>query len=458
MTNQRPILLGGDHVTTLDAYVAGGGGTGLRTALQLGPDGVLDELELSGLRGRGGAGFPVGLKWRSVLSGGDAAGTRFVVVNGAEGEPGTFKDRAILRHNPYRVVEGAIIAAETIGAPRAFIAIKQSFAVERELLARAIAEIDAAGWTANTSVELVTGPDEYLFGEEKALLEVIEGDEPMPRLFPPYLYGLFTTSPQVGWSAGRALSSGHGDASNPTLVNNVETFANVADIVAHGGEWFRSFGTLETPGTIVCTVSGDTVRHGVGEFEMGTPLIDVIEQLGGGLPPGRSLKYVLSGVSNPVMRGHHLDTPLSHEAMEAIGTGLGTGGFIVFDDRTDPAELAAAVSRFLWVESCGQCPPCKLGSQAITETLVAMEGTVEGADFATLSAHLGKVTDAARCFLASQEQRVVSSLVPDMRDPALRCPNRGLLITKLVDLVGDQFVLDDRQALKQPDWTYRSPT
>jgi NADH-quinone oxidoreductase subunit F len=184
----------------------------------------------------------------------------------------------------------------------------------------------------------------------------------------------------------------------------------------------------------------------------------VIERLGGGLPPGRSLKYVLSGVSNPVMRGHHLDTPLSHEAMEAIGTGLGTGGFIVFDDRTDPAELAAAVSRFLWVESCGQCPPCKLGSQAITEILVDMEGTVEGADFATLSAHLGKVTDAARCFLASQEQRVVSSLVPDMRDPALRCPTRGLSITKLVELAGDRFVLDDRQALKQPDWTYRSPT
>jgi NADH-quinone oxidoreductase subunit F len=140
--------------------------------------------------------------------------------------------------------------------------------------------------------------------------------------------------------------------------------------------------------------------------------------------------------------------------MVAAGSGLGTGGFIVFDDRTDPAELAAAVSRFLWIESCGQCPACKLGTQAITETLDAMEGTIAGADFATLAARLANVTDAARCFLPSQEQRVVSSLVPDIREPTLRRPARGLLITKLVDLVGDRFVLDERQARKRPDWTY----
>lgn len=431
-----------------------GGGSGLETALRLGPDGVLDDVELSGLRGRGGAGFPVGTKWRSVVAGGPSAGTRFVVVNGAEGEPGTFKDRAIVRHNPYLPLEGALIAAETVGAAQVFVAVKRGFIREVELLSRAIAEIDAAGWTANVDIRIVTGPDEYLFGEEKALLEVIEGEDPMPRLIPPYLYGLFTTSPQVGWSAGRMLDADDRGGSNPTVVNNLETFANIPGIVARGGEWFRSFGTLESPGTVVCTVSGDTVRHGVGEFEMGTPLAEVIEQVGGGLPPGRELRYVLSGVSNPVLRRHQIDTPITHEAMEATGSGLGAGGFIVFDDRTDPAELAAAVSRFLYVESCGQCPACKLGTQAITETLVAMEGTVEGADFATLSARLNNVTDAARCFLPSQEQRVVSSLVPDMREAALRRPNRGLLITKLVDLVDGRFVLDERQALKRPDWTY----
>lgn len=220
-------------------------------------------------------------------------------------------------------------------------------------------------------------------------------------------------------------------------------------------------GTDESPGTLVCTVSGDTVRHGVGEYELGTPLSTVIEELGGGMPPGRSLKYVLSGISNPVIRADHLDTPLSYEHLEAIGSGLGTGGFIVFDDRTDPAELAQAVARFLSVESCGQCAPCKLGTARITELLaaetasgVAAVGAHRPSAQAELSARLANVTDSSRCFLPAQAQRLVGSLVPDMRTRALRCPERGLSITKIVDLVDNRFVLDERQLLKQPDWTY----
>ncbi|MGI9614725.1 MAG: NADH-quinone oxidoreductase subunit F, partial [Acidimicrobiales bacterium] len=350
------MLLSGGRVDSLDAYQASGGLAGSAAAETLGPTGVIDELAESGLRGRGGAGFPVGLKWRSIVAGGPSAGERFVVANGAEGEPGTFKDRAILRNNPYLLIEGLLIAARAISATRAFVALKSSFELEAERVTMAAQEISAAGMAPGVSIEIARGPDEYLFGEEKALLEVIEGEDPLPRLFPPYIYGLFTKSPQIGWSAGRSLDDQSRTGANPTLVNNVETLSTIPSIIDRGASWYRSMGTVESPGNLVCTVSGDTVRHGVGEFELGTPLSQVIDELGGGTPPGRAVKYVLSGVSNPIIRADHLDTPLTYEHTEAIGAGLGTGGFIVFDDRTDPVELAGAVSRFLSVESCGQCP------------------------------------------------------------------------------------------------------
>ena len=448
------ILLDGPPVSSFDEYVERGGGRAIAIVDREGPDRVLDELDASGLRGRGGAGFSTALKWRSILSGGPDAGQRFVVANGAEGEPGTFKDRALLRHDPYRLIEGLLVAARTVGASRAFIALKSSFASEADVVALAAAECAAAGWADDVQIELVRGPDEYLFGEEKALLEVIEGEEPLPRLFPPYLYGLFSTSPQVGWSAGRTLDDVPPDGSNPTLVNNVETLSTIPSIVANGGDWYRGFGTPESTGTMVCTVSGDTVRHGVGEYELGTPLSTVITELGGGMPDGRAVKYVLSGISNPVLLGAAIDTPLTYEHMEAAGGGLGTGGFIVFDDRTDPAELAYAVSRFLGVESCGQCSACKLGCLAITDLLSGLDGVTDGAPYGELSARLASVTDASRCFLPSQEQRVVRSLIPEMHDPSTRRPPRGLEITKIVDLDGDRFVLDDAQSRKRPDWTY----
>lgn len=446
------MLLDGSAITSLEDYRAAGGLAGLEAAERLGPEGVVEELVASGLRGRGGAGFPAGTKWRSVMAGGPAAGQRFTVANGAEGEPGSFKDRTIIRHNPFALLEGLLIAAWTVGADRAILALKSSFVTEAELIAAAAAELAAAGVAEGISVEIVLGPDEYLFGEEKALLEVIEGEDPLPRLFPPYVYGLFTTEPQLGWSSGTTLDSGR-TGSNPTLVNNVETLSNVPQILARGADWYRSMGTEESPGTIVCTVSGDTVSHGVAEYEMGTPLSQVLGEVGGGMPDGRAVKYVLSGVANPVIRADHLDTPLTYEHMEAIGSGLGTGGFIVFDDTTDPVELAREVSRFLWVESCGQCPACKLGTGRITEILSG-EGPSGGGTFAELSARLENVTDGARCFLPTQEQRLVHSLMADMRVPELRTAERGLLVSKILDLEGHRFVLDARQALKQPDWTY----
>ena len=454
-------LLSPDPIGSLDEYLATEvGGLGLRRALEIGPMATIDEVVRSGLRGRGGAGFPTGRKWIGVA--GQPGSHHYMVCNAAEGEPGTFKDRALMRANPYQLVEGVIIAAFAIGAVEAFICLKASFEREIEAVTRAVREMQAAGICRYCQVTIVAGPEEYLYGEEKALLEVIEGHDPLPRLLPPYEHGLFATMPQTGWEAHQA-ETGHAGAheSNPTLVNNVETLSNVPHILARGGDWFRSMGTRESPGTLVCTVVGDVTAAGVGEVELGTSLRDVIERVGGGLGAGRSVRAVFSGVSNPVVTADHLDVALSYEAFEAIGSGLGAGGFIVYDDTTCMVEVAALFSRFLWVESCGQCPPCKLGSGEITARLERLQaGSGTEADVEDIMSWLDKVTDGNRCYLPVEERLVVDSILRAFPDEFAAhvtdgCPRRRrLVLPKVVDIADGRAVYDERQALKQPDWSY----
>ncbi|MGQ0804791.1 MAG: NADH-ubiquinone oxidoreductase-F iron-sulfur binding region domain-containing protein [Actinomycetota bacterium] len=463
-----PFLLPDEPLRSLDEYVdTFDGGQGLVAAGKLDAAGVIDAIERSGLRGRGGAGFPTGRKWASIRAGGPEVGDRWVVANGAEGEPGTFKDRLLMRRNPYQVVEGVAIAAETVAAVGAYIAVKASFEPEIAALERALTEMADAGLIGDVPVTLVTGPDEYLFGEEKGLLEVIEGEDPLPRLFPPYVYGLFTTSPQMGWSAGLDLSS-DGPAipsSNPTLVNNVETLATVVPILGHGPEWYREMGTPQSPGVVLCTVVGDTRRAGVAELEMGTPLGEVIERVGGGPKPGRSVKAVLSGVANGVVSGDRLDAPVSYEGLEAVGGGLGAAGFIVYDDSADMIAVARAVSRFLYVESCGQCPPCKFGTGAVTAVLDrVLAGGATVHDVEVMAARLETVTDSNRCFLPVQEQLVVRSILRVFAEELDTYVTRGsafagdeVAVPKLIDIRDGVPMYDERQALKQPDWTYAAP-
>jgi len=460
-----PVLLPDQPLKSLDEYVDRfEGGQGLLRCRELGPAGVVEAVSSSGLRGRGGAGFPAGRKWASVRAGGPESGDRYVVANGAEGEPGTFKDRMLMRRNPYQVIEGLTIAAAAVGAVHAFIAVKASFAAELAALERGLVELDDAGLLGDVPVEIIAGPDEYLFGEEKALLEVIEGEEPLPRLFPPYLYGLFTAAPQVGWSAGIDLSS-DGIAvpsSNPTLVTNVETLANVVPILGHGPEWYRTLGTEASPGVALCTVVGDTQRAGVAEIELGIPLREAIETIGGGVGPGHTVKAVLSGVANPVLTGEQLDTPISYEGMEAAGTGLGAVGFIVYDDTADMVAVAHTLSRFLYVESCGQCPACKFGTGEVTAYLERiLAGTATDHDVEVISARLDTVTDANRCFLGAQEQRVVGSILGAFPEEfvahlegRLPPPSSPEPVPKLVDIRDGVARYDERQARKQPDWTY----
>jgi NADH:ubiquinone oxidoreductase subunit F (NADH-binding) len=264
------------------------------------------------------------------------------------------------------------------------------------------------GMLGDLEISIVEGPEEYLFGEEKALLEVIEGRDPLPTLLPPWQRGLFATV-QLGWEAD--VSTGQAGRSNPTVVDNVETLAAAAHILANGASWFRSMGTPESPGTVIVTIVGDVQRSGVLEVECGTPFSAVLDECGGPRP-GRHLVAAFSGVSNSVLPSDHFDVPLTYEDMEAIGTGLGAAGFVVYDDSADMVSVARELSRFLAVESCGQCPACKTGCMEITDRLLAIEqGAGTDDDPAEINARLRTVTDANRCYLGTEEQNVVSSVL-----------------------------------------------
>ncbi len=459
-----PVLLPTTPITSLDEYLATQtGGSAVEIAQQLGPAGTIDLIAASGLRGRGGGGFPTGRKWASIA--GQTGTRRYLVCNGAEGEPGTFKDRALLRANPYQVVEGVIIAGFAVGAAEAFICLKASFHREIEAVTRAVQEFQAAGVCADCTVNIIGGPDEYLFGEEKAMLEVIEGKPPLPRWFPPYEQGLFAGSPQGGWEAGPHGPNERTDEPNPTLVNNVETLANVPHILIRGVDWFRSMGTTESPGTVVTTVVGDVVAPDVGEIELGTPLRAVIDAVGAGVAPGRQVKAVFSGVANAVVTAEHLDTPISYEHLAAIGSGMGAAGFIVHDDSACMVDAAYRFSRFLSIESCGQCPPCKIGSGEITKHLERIEtGVGDDNDIAAIGGWLQRVTDGSRCYLAVEEQIMVSSVLrafPEEFAQHLelhRCPLPGYQpIPKLLDLANGVATYDEAFWRKRPDWTFDDP-
>lgn len=456
-------LLPEQPIASFDDYLATeAGGLGIERAQQLGPAESIDVVLASGLRGRGGGGFPTGRKWAGIAS--QTETRRYVVCNGAEGEPGTFKDRALLRANPYQLVEGVIIAAFAVGADEAFICLKRSFERERARVTQAVEEFQRAGICSDCTITIVAGPDEYLFGEEKAMLEVIEGKPPLPRWFPPYEHGLFATAPQLGWEANTQPGRTSRVGPNPTLVNNVETLSNVPHILARGAEWFRSMGTAESPGTIVATVVGDVVAPDVGEVELGTPLRVVIDAVGSGVRRGRSIKAVLSGVANPVVTAADLDVALTYEGFKAIGSGMGSAGFIVYDDSTCMVEVAHRLSRFLFVESCGQCLPCKIGSGEITKHLERIEhGSANDEDLDGMMHWLGRVSDGNRCYLAVEEQLMVGSILEafpeEFAEHIVRggCPRpRELPTPKLVDLVDGRAIFDETYWRKEPDWTYAS--
>ncbi len=432
-------------------YLAATGPSAVPRARAMGGDAVLAELARSGLRGRGGAGFPTAVKWRTIA--GHPCSTRYVVCNAAEGEPGTFKDRFLIRRNPYATLEGMLIAAGVVGASEIYIALKSSFTPELARLRAAIAEMTAAGLFEDQEIHVVEGPEEYLFGEEKALLEVVEGNDPLPREShnPPYEKGLFAT----------AVSP------NPALVNNVQTFAHVPSILRLGGESFREIGTRDTPGTLLFTISGDVQRPGVYELPAGIPLRRIFDEIAGGARPGRRFKVALSGVSSPVLLAERFDAPADFASLHVAGGSLGSAGFIVLDDSAWMPRVAQSLARFLYVESCNQCSACKHGlrtaSSAIDELFdpaLATPDVVERALHGARSAPQGN-----RCYLPVQGSILIPDLLSRFRDEftaQLADPTRPsprYVVPTIVDFdeATRTFTYDATREYKQPNWTYDEP-
>ncbi len=465
-------VLPAEPVASLAAWEAMGGRRALDNARQVEPVALIDEVEAAGLRGRGGAGFPTGVKWRTVAANRapEPELPTTVVVNGAEGEPGTYKDRAILAANPYAVLEGALVAARAVGAGDVVVALKED---EPEIYARvdrAIAELGDAGWLDGCPVAIVTGPRHYLFGEETALLEVVDGRPPFPRIAPPYRRGVIEVVEEdtdveahTGWSAHVEMAGpGPETLAPPALLDNVETLANVVGIIAEGADWFRTMGTTASPGTIVCTVTGDVAHPGVGEVALGTTVREAIDEIGGGEDAERPVKAVLCGVSAAPLPADRLDTPLTYEDMAAAGSGLGTASLIVVGAATDMTAVAAGVARFLAIESCGQCTPCKVDGLVIADALARLcrWGTGDAPDLDALAKALGTVADGARCNLASQQQAVVGAIVEGWGDE-LAARARGetptvepLLVAEVTALGDDVVTVDVRHRDKQPDWSF----
>ncbi|MGH8896533.1 MAG: NADH-ubiquinone oxidoreductase-F iron-sulfur binding region domain-containing protein [Egibacteraceae bacterium] len=440
-----PTILPEAPIPSFEEYVLGGGGQGLRRALAMDPLEVVAEVTRSGLRGRGGAGFPTGVKWGSVRDSGTGMPTYFV-CNGAEGEPGTFKDRTLLYRNPYQVLEGVLIASYALGARAAYIGVKERFTRELGRLAETLEGAAIAGWEGVDTVQVVPGPDEYLFGEEKAMLEVIERKLPFPRILPPYVQGLFATMASP----------------NPTAVNNVETLSHVTSILTTSADEFRTVGTQEAPGTMVFTVVGDCASPGVYELPLGTPLRTLICDIAGAC----DVKAIYSGTSNPVLTPDLLDLPMDFDSFREAGVGLGSGGFVVYGQHRDIVQVANVLTRFLAIESCGQCLACKLGTMEISERLdrlVRGEGTQT--DVEQIRKRCTNVTDGNRCYLPVGAALTVSSTLERFAgefSAHLGVPSEpgvAVDVPKILDLDPDSgevtYDLDYRR--KQSDWSYAPP-
>lgn len=348
-------------LTQLSAYQARGGYEALRKALGgMTPEEVAGEVKTSGLRGRGGAGFPTWLKWSTLPEDGRP---RYLLINGDESEPGSFSGRMLIEKNPHMIIEGILLSAFATKMTRSFVYLRGEFYEGYAILSRAVEEARAAGLVgehilgSDFSQEIVIhrGAGAYICGEETAIMESLEGKRGHPRVKPPF--------PTAVGAYGM-----------PTVINNVETIANVAAIVAHGGAWFAAIGPEKSPGTKICSVSGRVRRPGNYEIEMGTPLRELIEEHAGGLEPGHEVKFILpAGASSALIKPQNLDVSLDFDSMGAIRSMLGSAGMLVCDDRDCPVHVAYLGARFYHHESCGKCTPCREGTGWTERVLERME-------------------------------------------------------------------------------------
>lgn len=381
-------------IPTLQGYLAVGGGKGIANAKSMPPGAVIETIKKANLRGRGGAGFPTAIKWGSIRN--EACPIKYVACNFSEGEPGTYKDRYFILKNPYQLFEGIAIACYAIGAKEAYIGIKRKYKPQVKRLFGARKEMEEAGIIPKGLIKIHQGPDEYLFGEEKGLIESIDGRYPMPRNIPPYIQG-------INFSPG---------SPNPTSVNNVESFCQAAQIMAKGADWFRQVGSEDTPGTIIFTVSGDVKNQGIFELPAGLPLKTLLYDVCGGPIGNYPIKAVFSGVASGVVTPERFNTPLDFGSMRKVGGGLGSAGFIVYDESACMVQAALKFSNFLAKSSCGQCVPCNRGTAYITEHLKKIElGEGSQDDVDAIFDIAGRCTSQTRCFLPTQESILIPSII-----------------------------------------------
>ena len=416
--SETPVLtkhFGDPEARTLAGWKARGGYAALEKALAMTPDDVIEVVKASGLRGRGGAGFPAGIKWSFRPK--ERVKPHYLCCNADESEPGTFKDRELMRWTPHQLIEGCMIAAHAIQAEHVYIYCRGEFFETTQVLARAVEEAyeagiigsDAMGSGHTIDVTVHVGAGAYICGEETGLMSSLEGDRGEPRIKPPFpaAAGLFGM---------------------PTTINNVETLCAVPHIVANGGEWYRQWGTEKSPGTKIFCVSGHVNRPGNYELPLGFPLSELIHDVCGGIRDGNALKAVIPGGSSvPILsEAECTDCMLDYEGVVEAGSMLGCASVIVMDETTDMVHIVRRMAEFYAHESCGQCTPCREGSAWVVKILRRIEdgrGTEDDLD--TLMEITTQMTGTTICVLSDSVAAPVQSSIEKFRDEYLALIRRG---------------------------------
>lgn len=406
------------NAESLDEAIAAGAYAALHKVLEQGsPDAVIDEITKSGLRGRGGGGFPCGLKWKFTAA--NKGGKSYVVCNGDEGDPGAFMDRSVMEGDPHKLLEGMAIAGYAIGADEAYIYVRAEYPLAIHRLRVAISEAEKRGYLGrnimgsdfNFEIHIKEGAGAFVCGEETALIASIEGERGMPRPKPPF-------------PANKGLFG------RPTLINNVETLANVAPIILKGADWFSSMGTEKSKGTKTFALTGEVNNTGLIEVPMGTTLREIVFDIGGGIRGGKKFKAVqIGGPSGGCLTEEHLDLPMDYDNLIAAGAMVGSGGLVVMNEDTCIVEVARFFMNFTQNESCGKCVPCREGTKNMLKILERIvKGKGEMKDIQTLEELAVAVKDGSLCGLGKTAPNPVLSTLKYFKDEYIahikdkRCP------------------------------------
>jgi len=409
--NQRRIILQGNadiDSKSIDDYIRIGGYKALAKVLeQMSPEKVLKEIKKSHLRGRGGAGFPTGMKWEFCKKAKSSDGVKYIVCNGDEGDPGAYMDRSILEGNPHSILEGIIIGAYTIGANQGYVYVRQEYplAVENTKIAINMAKKygflgkNIFGLGFDFDIDIYLGAGAFVCGEETALLKSIEGRRGMPKPRPPF-------------PANKGLYD------KPTLINNVETFANIRHIILNGSKWYLGIGTDKSKGTKIFALTGAVKNIGLVEVPMGITLRDIVYKIGGGIKGDKKFKAVqIGGPSGGCIPEKYLDTPVDYERVKDAGAIMGSGGMVILDEDTCMVDLARFFMDFIQEESCGQCTPCRVGTRRMLEILERItQGKGEEGDIEKLE-ELGKmIKETSLCGLGKTAPNPVLSTIKYFRE------------------------------------------